>query len=304
MNVERVTNALTVDVEDYFHVSAFADSVDRKTWASFESRVEQNTHRLLKIFDDASVSATFFVLGWVAERFPQLVTEITANGHELACHGYSHQLIYTQSRGEFREESSRAKILLEDIAGTAVAGYRAASYSITKKSQWAIEVLMDLGFQYDSSIVPVRHDLYGIAGARVYPYRMCVPDGRSMIEFPPSTIRVAGYRIPIGGGGYFRLYPYWFTQWALGLINTRDQMPFSFYLHPWEIDPDQPRISAGWKSSFRHYNNLRKCEGRLLKLLKSFHFDTMGAVLRKLALETVDMAGVVRPTLAGKIAVL
>jgi polysaccharide deacetylase family protein (PEP-CTERM system associated) len=290
MNAKPITNALTVDVEDYFHVSAFADSIDQKTWASFESHVEKNTHKLLEIFDQASVSATFFVLGWVAERFPHLVTEITANGHELACHGYSHQLIYTQNRSEFREESSRAKNLLEDIAGEAVAGYRAASYSITEESRWAIEVLMDVGFRYDSSIVPVRHDLYGIVGARVYPYRMCVPDGRSMLEFPPSTIRVAGYRIPIGGGGYFRLFPYWFTQWGLGLINGRDQMPFSFYLHPWEIDPDQPRISAGWKSSFRHYNNLRKCEGRLQKLLKSFRFDTMGSVLGRLTPEVVDLA--------------
>jgi len=303
LNSGIITNALTIDVEDYFQVAAFADSVDPKAWDSFESRVEANTHRFLKIFDEASVSATFFVLGWVAERYPKLVTEIIANGHELACHGYSHQLIYTQDQIVFREESSKAKKLLEDISGEEVLGYRAASYSITNKSQWAIEILMDVGFRYDSSIVPVRHDLYGIAGARAYPYRLRLQDGRSMVEFPPSTISLAGYRIPIGGGGYFRLFPYWFSKWGLGLINERDQMPFSFYLHPWEIDPEQPRISAGWKSSFRHYNNLRKCEGRLLKLLEKFRFDTMGSVLSTLTPEVVDVANSDRTGPAEMIAV-
>ena len=289
MDGDRVVNALTVDVEDYFHVSAFADCIERKTWDSLESRVEQNTHKLLTIFDETSVSATFFMLGWVADRYPNLVTEITANGHELACHGYSHQLIYTQGRSVFREESLRAKKLLEDISGKAVVGYRAASYSITAKSLWAVEILMDVGFQYDSSIVPVRHDLYGLVGAGAYPYRLQLSDGRSMVEFPPSTIQIAGQRIPIGGGGYVRLFPYWFSKWGLGSINGRDRMPFSFYLHPWEIDPEQPRISAGWKSSFRHYNNLQKCEERLRKLLKNFRFDTMATVLGTLTLDTVNM---------------
>ena len=295
MDESPVINALTVDVEDYFHVSAFADVIERDSWTSLESRVERNTGKLLEIFDDASVSATFFVLGWVAERYPKLVQEIIENGHELACHGFSHQLIYTQSEKVFREETARAKKLLEDISGRKVAGYRAASYSITDKSLWALQVLVDAGFEYDSSIVPVTHDLYGMANAGTYPYRLSLADGRSMIEFPPSTIRIAGRRISIGGGGYFRLFPYWFTKRGLNQINARDKMPFSFYLHPWEIDPEQPRISAGWKSTFRHYNNLRKCEPRLLNLLKDFSFDTMSMVLDELSPEVLDIADLANP---------
>ena len=300
MEESQVINALTVDVEDYFHVSAFADVIDRDSWTSLESRVVRNTGKLLQIFDDASVSATFFVLGWVAERHPELVREITANGHELACHGFSHQLIYTQSQGVFREETRRAKEMLEEISGNKVFGYRAASYSITKDSQWALEILIDTGFEYDSSIVPVRHDLYGMADAGEYPYRIHVPDGRSIVEFPPSTLGVAGRRIPIGGGGYFRLFPYWFTKYGLTRINERDDMPFSFYLHPWEIDPHQPRISAGWKSTFRHYNNLQKFEPRLLKLLKEFRFSTMVSVLGTLAPEPVDIAELTANKMASK----
>lgn len=292
METEPIKNALTVDVEDYFHVSAFANNVERKSWASLESRVENNTRKLIEIFDDASVCATFFVLGWVAERFPHLVTEIVANGHELACHGYSHQLIYSQKRGEFREESSMAKKILEDISGIEVSGYRAASYSITDKSRWAIEILAEIGFKYDSSIVPVRHDLYGINGAGIYPYNIHLPDGQTLVEFPPSTIKIMGQRIPIGGGGYFRLFPYWFSQWGLRSINSGDKKPFAFYLHPWEIDPLQPRISSSWKSSFRHYNNLRKVEDRLAILLRNFQFETMTSVLRSSALGTVNLSDI------------
>ena len=244
------------------------------------------------MFDKASVSATFFVLGWVAERYPDLVRAITSAGHELACHGYSHQLIYSQSPEVFREETERAKKLLEDISGVAVSGYRAASYSITKQSEWAIEILVNAGFRYDSSIVPVRHDLYGISGASAYPYRIGLNDGRSIVEFPPSTIQVAGHRIPIAGGGYFRIFPYWFSKWGMGRINDRDEMPFSFYLHPWEIDPAQPRINAGLKSRFRHYNNLDKFEARLRKLLQCFQFDTMSTVLDNMLLEDVEMSTV------------
>ena len=182
--------------------------------------------------------------------------------------------------------------MLEDISGVAINGYRAASYSITKQSEWAIEILVNAGFRYDSSIVPVRHDLYGMSGARPYPYRMGLHDGRSIVEFPPSTLQVVGQRIPIGGGGYFRIFPYWFSKWGMGRINERDEMPFSFYLHPWEIDQDQPRINAGLKSRFRHYNNLDKFEPRLRKLLQRFQFDTMSTVLDNMLLENVDMSAV------------
>ena len=292
MEAQSIINAMTVDVEDYFHVAAFKDSIDVSEWDSMESRVESNVQRLLEIFDGLSVSATFFTLGWVAERFPGLVREIVGNGHELACHGYSHQLIYTQGPDQFREETVRAKKLLEDIAGVEVCGYRAASYSITERSGWAIPILIECGFLYDSSIVPVRHDLYGMHGAEAHPYRLQTPNGGKLLEFPPSTISLAGFRLPIGGGGYFRLFPYWFSRWGLNRVNDHDRWPFTFYLHPWEIDPGQPRIDAGWKSRFRHYNNLAKCEQRLSRLLAHFQFATMRSVLDSLELKdvTVDAA--------------
>jgi polysaccharide deacetylase family protein (PEP-CTERM system associated) len=283
------TNALTVDVEDYFHVSAFAGSIERDQWDSLECRVEANTRRLLALFDKAAVSGTFFMLGWVADRYPGLVREIVAGGHELACHGYSHRLIYTQAQREFREETLRAKKLLEDVGGVPVNGYRAASYSITSRSTWAISVLVEAGFRYDSSIVPVKHDLYGMRGARAHPYRMRLAGGQTLVEFPPSTIELAGLRIPIAGGGYFRLFPYWFSRWAMNRVNACDGQPFSFYLHPWEIDPAQPRIDAPLKSRFRHYNNLDKCEARLCRLLKDFRFAPMQSVLDAMSLDDVAL---------------
>ncbi len=286
----KIANALTVDVEDYFHVTALADSIDRDSWQSLESRVQNNTERLLQLFDDNSVSATFFVLGCVAEEYPQLVRRIVENGHELGCHGLTHQLIYKQDKKDFREETVRAKMLLEDISGTQVAGYRAASYSITTKSIWAVEILIDAGFEYDSSIVPVKHDIYGIEGAKVFPYRIRLQHGKSLVEFPPSTISILRQRFPVGGGGYFRFFPYWFTRWALNQVNMKSEMPFSFYLHPWEIDPDQPRISSNWKSTFRHYNNLDKCEARLRTLLTDFEFGTMRSCLGRLVLEDFELS--------------
>lgn len=288
-----VVNAMTVDVEDYFHVTALSGAIDRSEWSSIRSRVEMNTRRLLQIFDEAGVSSTFFVLGWVAERFPQLVRAITEGGHELACHGYSHQLVFDQDIDVFRQETITAKKILEDVSGQPVLGYRAASYSITAKSSWALAVLAEAGFEYDSSIVPVRHDLYGIPGAQVYPHSIQLPDGRQLIEFPPSTISILGQRFPIGGGGYFRLFPYQFTRWGLRKINSADRMPFSFYLHPWEVDPAQPRIAANWKSTFRHYHNLDKCEARLLRLLQEFEFNTMSSALEKMELESTDLSEIV-----------
>jgi polysaccharide deacetylase family protein (PEP-CTERM system associated) len=303
----KTTNALTVDVEDYFHVSAFSNHIDRNHWDRYPCRVEANTRLLLGMFSEADVKATFFVLGWVAERYPALVREIAARGHEVACHGYSHELVYHQTPAVFREESKRAKDVLEDIIQKPINGYRAASYSITPKSTWALDVLAELGFRYDSSIFPVRHDRYGIPGARREPHIMSTPAGHALVEFPLSTLQVFRYRLPVAGGGYFRLFPYWFTRYALSRINAADGLPYVFYLHPWEIDPDQPRVSAGMLSRFRHYQNLGRCQERLVALLQDFSFDTVEHVLTGLGLLTVsgdtaldrkkmsDLASIVRP---------
>jgi polysaccharide deacetylase family protein (PEP-CTERM system associated) len=279
-----VPNALTVDVEDYFHVSALAPSIHRDSWSSRESRVVRNTHRLLDLFEQFGVRGTFFVLGWVAERYPQLVRDIAARSHEVACHGYSHRLVYEQSAEEFREETLRSKTLLEDVTGSAVLGYRAASYSIVRKSLWALDTLAELGFAYDSSIFPVRHDRYGIPDAERAPHRLSTPGGKVIVEWPLSTASIAGFRLPVSGGGYFRLLPYWVTRWGLASINGREQRPFVFYLHPWEIDPGQPRVSTSWLSRFRHYTNLEKCEERLRRLLGEFRFGPAKDGLAQLGL--------------------
>ena len=283
-----ITNALTVDVEDYFHVSAFSNHIDRSQWDGYSCRVETNTRNLLGMFDQAGVKATFFVLGWVAERYPALVSEIDANGHEVACHGYSHELVYRQTPELFRDESRRSKAVLEDIIQKPVKGYRAASYSITAKSTWALDILAELGFRYDSSIFPVRHDRYGMPGAQREPHVLKTPAGHSLVEFPLSTFQALRYRLPVSGGGYFRLFPYWFTRYALGRINSKEQLPFIFYLHPWEIDPGQPRVQAGMVSRFRHYQNLDRCQPRLTALLRDFSFNTAEHVLTGMGLFTAS----------------
>lgn len=276
-------NAFTVDVEDYFHVAALSKSIDRSDWDDLPPRVEANTRRLLDLFDRHRVRATFFVLGWVAERFPGLVREIDGRGHEIACHGMSHALVYEQSREQFAEETRRAKHVLEDLTGAGVSGYRAASYSITRQSLWALDVIVEAGFEYDSSVVPVRHDLYGIPGAPASPHRLETENGAALVEFPPTTVRLLGQNLPVGGG-YFRLYPYALTKRLLNRARGENGEPFIFYVHPWEIDPDQPRVSAGLLSSFRHYVNLSKCEARLGRLLGDFRFGTVRDVLRDLKL--------------------
>lgn len=276
-------NAITVDVEDYFHVAALAESIRREDWDQWQSRVVHNTQRLLDVFDEYQVSGTFFMLGWVAERHPELVKEIVARGHELASHGYSHQLIYRQSPQEFRAETRHSKALLEDLAQRPVEGYRAASYSITRDSLWALDVLAEEGFVWDSSIFPVHHDRYGIPGASRWPGVVTGPGGGSLVEFPPSTAHFVGQRLPIAGGGYFRLYPYALTRAGLRQVN-RQGRPFIFYLHPWEVDPDQPRVPARWLSRFRHYNNLHRCEPRLRRLLGDFRFGTVREALEGLRL--------------------
>ena len=272
----QVTHAMTVDVEDYYHVAAFANVIKPSEWHNWPSRVEANTHRLLQLFDDANIKITFFILGWVAEHYPELVKTIHAQGHEIASHGYSHQLIYKQTPDVFRAETAKSKTLLEDLTQTSVSGYRAASYSITRKSLWALDILAELGFTWDSSIFPTRHDNYGIPGSPEEPYRIITSNGATLLEFPLTTAKVLGQAIPAAGGGYFRQYPYALSKWLFERASDNQSKPQIFYLHPWEIDPAQPRIpNASWFSNFRHYTNLSRCLPRLERMLGDFNFGTM-----------------------------
>ena len=275
----RVINGMSVDVEDYFHVSVFDGIVPRTEWAAMQSRVCANTERLLDLFDEFGVRSTFFVLGWVAERHPALVRTIAERGHEVASHGYAHRLVYDQTRDAFRDDVRRAKALLEDAAGCAVGGYRAPSYSITPRSLWALDVLIEEGYWYDSSIFPIRHDRYGIPVSPRRPY-MVEREPGSLIEAPASTVRVGPLNLPIAGGGYFRILPYAWTRWGIARLNRLEGEPAIFYLHPWEIDPDQPRLATGWLGRFRHYRNLGKTEGRLRALLEDFRFCPLKTLLR------------------------
>lgn len=282
-------HAMTIDVEDYYHVSAFERVITPKDWPDLPSRVEQNTARLLQLFAQQHVKATFFVLGWVAERYPQIVRDIAAEGHEIASHGFSHQLVYNQSHDVFRQETERSKKLLEDLSGQPVTGYRAASYSITDRSLWALDILAELGFAWDSSIFPVRHDRYGMPDTPTRPYRLQTSSGNQLIEYPLTTAPVMGTKLPAAGGGYFRLYPYWLSRWLFKRASNNSQQPAVFYLHPWEIDPEQPRFdNASRLSKFRHYNNLEVCEQRLVRLMQDFSFTTVANSLREQSLETVQ----------------
>jgi polysaccharide deacetylase family protein (PEP-CTERM system associated) len=287
-----VVNAMSVDVEDYFHVSVFDGIVPRFKWAEMESRVCANTERLLDLFDEYEVRSTFFVLGWVAERHPPLVRRIVERGHEIASHGYAHRLVYDQTPAAFREDVRRAKGLLEDAGGRAVGGYRAPSYSITPRSLWALDVLIEEGHWYDASIFPIRHDRYGIPVSPREPFPIERRSG-TLMEVPGSTVRVGPLNLPVAGGGYFRILPYWWTRWGIARVNAVEQRPAVFYLHPWEIDPDQPRLSAGWLGRFRHYRNLDQTEDRLRALLSDFHFGTVASLLRPVghvAHETLEPA--------------
>ena len=269
-------NAMSVDVEDYFQVAALARGVGERDWDTFECRVVRNVERILALFDERGVRATFFVLGWVAERYPALVRRIAAAGHEVASHGYRHQMVYRQERDEFRSDVLRTKALLEDLSGAAVKGYRAASYSIGSKNLWALDVLLEAGHQYSSSVYPIRHDLYGMPEAPRFAFRM---SEQGILELPATTVSVGGVRLPCGGGGYFRLLPYRLFAWALRRVNRIDRQPAIFYFHPWEIDPGQPRIGGvGLKSRFRHYTNLKQTETRLRRLLADFRWSRMDAV--------------------------
>jgi len=277
-----IVNAMSIDVEDYFHVSVFDGIVPRTEWASMESRVVGNTGRLLDIFDEFEVKSTFFILGWVGERYPELVKSIAERGHEIASHGYAHRLVYDQTRGAFRDDVSRARRILEDASGSPVTGFRAPSYSITPRSLWALDVLIEEGYKYDSSIFPIRHDRYGIPVSHRRPYRIDRTGG-SLIEVPGSTTRVGPMNLPVAGGGYFRLLPYWWTRWGIARVNQLERRPVVFYLHPWEIDPDQPRLKTGRLGRIRHYRNLDCAEGRFRQLLADFRFNTMQTLIASVA---------------------
>ncbi|MCL4490494.1 MAG: DUF3473 domain-containing protein [Nitrospirae bacterium] len=275
-------NALTIDVEDYFHVAAFERHIRTEDWPRYPLRVVDNTLKILDILDEFSVKATFFVLAWVAERRPTLIREIRKRGHHIACHGYAHKLIYRIGPDSFRKDVRKAKMLLEDICGIEIRGYRAPSYSITRRSLWALDILIEEGFTYDSSIFPVVHDLYGIPDADRFPHEITRSSG-VIKEFPMSTIQIRvskmQYRIPIAGGGYLRLFPAGLIWKAMNYINKSEKQPAVLYFHPWEIDPGQPRIQAGLKSKFRHYLNLDKTAGKIRRLLGNLHFGPMEEVL-------------------------
>ena len=271
-----ITNAMTVDVEDWFQVSAFEPHIDRDDWDRLPCRVEANVDRILALFDERDVKATFFTLGWVAERFPEVIRRIVAQGHELASHGWSHVRATEQTPETFREDVSRTRALLEDLGGVPVLGYRAASYSIGRDNLWAWEVLAETGYRYSSSVVPIRHDLYGMPEAPRFAFEAV--EG-ALLEIPVTTLSVAGRKINFGGGGWFRLFPYAVTRAALRRVNEQDGKPCIFYFHPWEIDPEQPRVEgAGLKARFRHYLNLARTESRLRRLLGDFAWDRMDRI--------------------------
>lgn len=273
-----IVNAMSVDVEDYFHASAFDHVVSRESWGAREGRVVANTRRLLACLAGAGVTATFFVLGWVAARHPALVREIAGEGHEMASHGYHHELIYTLTPDRFRTDVRRAKQVIEDAAGCRVAGYRAPSFSMLASTPWALDVLLDEGHTYDASIFPIHHDRYGIPDAARHPSRLDRAAG-ALIEFPGSTVRVGGVNLPVAGGGYFRLLPYAWTRWGINRVNTTERQPAVFYIHPWEIDAAQPRLPVSRVAAWRHYTGLAATEQRLSRLLKDFRFDSLAAVL-------------------------
>jgi polysaccharide deacetylase family protein (PEP-CTERM system associated) len=277
-----ITDALSVDVEDYFHVEAFAEHVRPENWPSFASRVHGNCERILDLFAKYTCRATFFVLGWVAERDPALVRKIAEAGHELACHSYAHRRVFSLHPEEFREDLRRARGFIEDAAGVRVVGYRAPTFSIIRRSIWALEILAEEDFLYDSSIYPIRHDLYGYPEFPRFLRRIELSSGREIIEVPMSTIRLAGFNWPLGGGGYLRLLPMAYTSWAINRVHQLDRQPFVLYLHPWELDPSQPRLSGKWKSKLRHYTGLAGMESRLESLLMRGQFEPMQNLVQRL----------------------
>lgn len=268
-------NALTIDVEDYFQVSAFSSHIDKSSWDSLDCRVEKNIDKILLLLNNANTKATFFTLGWIAERYPKMIRKILAEGHELASHGYGHERVSNLTRGEFYQDVSRAKNLLEDIGGKVILGYRAPSFSIGNNNLWALEILEETKHIYSSSIYPVQHDHYGTPDAPRFIYKSY----GGLVEIPPTTFRLFERNIPASGGGYFRLYPYFLSKWMINQVNKKDNSPAVFYFHPWEIDADQPVVAGlSLLSKFRHYINLDKTEKKLEKLLKDFNWNRIDKI--------------------------
>jgi len=275
-----IINAMSVDVEDYFQVSAFEEHIHRDSWDRIPCRVVRNTERILELFSTYDVKATFFMLGWIAERYPRLVRSIVDMGHEIGSHGFEHIRVNLQDQCQFREDIIRTKSLLEDVSGTEVLGYRAASYSINSDNLWALDELQESGHRYSSSIYPIQHDHYGMPDAprfAFYPH-----DKGGLLEIPISTVSLFGHRFPCGGGGYFRLFPYRLSRWAIAQVNQCDHQSAIFYFHPWEIDPEQP-VQRGLplKTRFRHYLNLGRMEKRLRMLLRDFRWGRIDEIYIK-----------------------
>ncbi len=273
-------NAFSVDVEDWYQVADFDAVIPFADWDRYESRVARNTDAVLRLLAETGCHGTFFVLTWNAERHPDIVRRIADAGHEIAAHGYAHRIVYEQTREEFRADVERAKKTLEDITGEPVLGYRAPSFSFTQRSLWAPDVLLDLGFRYDSSVFPVRDSLYGMPDAERFPYVIRERDGRRLLEFPITTTELLGRNLPLGGGAYLRVLPYLYMRWGMRRVNRTEHQPAVVYIHPWEIDPGQPRLKTAGKRGFSsHYVNLGRTEAKLRRLLREFRFAPMRELL-------------------------
>jgi polysaccharide deacetylase family protein (PEP-CTERM system associated) len=277
-----VIDCISVDVEDYFQVEAFAAKIPRSRWPLYPARVRQNTERTLALLKHNGCQATFFVLGWVAERDPALIRTIAALGHEIACHSHLHRPLHTITPSEFRTDLRRSRSAIEDAAGVRVVGFRAPTFSVTEKTLWALEVLAEEGFEYDSSIFPIRHDLYGMPDAPRWVHEKKLPSGQALWEIPPATVRIGRVNLPFGGGGYLRVLPMFFTRWAIKTTHRRERQPVIVYFHPWELDPDQPRLSGSWRSRFRHYSGLTETAHRLQEILSQGSFQPLIALVRSM----------------------
>lgn len=286
----QTRHVMTVDVEDYFMVEAFAGSVERNSWAQRSSRVVANTQRILELFGRYGVKATFFFVGWIAEKFPELVREVQEQGHEIGCHSYWHRTVYSLTPEEFRADTRAAVEAIESAAGVKVEGYRAPSWSITRDCRWALDVLAEEGFTYDSSIYPIVHDLYGVPGARRFPYEIRCGNGRVLREYPPATIRLLGQNLPGAGGGYLRILPLSYTRWVFRVFERSYGEKVVVYIHPWEVDPDQPRIPEKLRSRMRHYTGLEKTAGKLEFLLSRYEFGPMSEGFAEVKLDSVVTA--------------
>ena len=276
-----ILNAMTVDVEEYFQVSAFEGHISRDDWDHIPTRLDHGLGRILDLLAERDALATFFVLGWIADRHPDCVKRIADAGHEIACHGYSHRLIYDQQEGTFRDETVRARARLQDLSGQPVEGYRAASFSIGGSDFWALDVLVEAGFTYDSSLFPVVHDRYGIPGAPRRIHRLTTPAGYTLSEVPPSTVQLGPFTLPAAGGGYLRILPLSITNWSIRRLNLRERMPAVVYVHPWELDPEQPRIEVPYLTRLRHYFGLATTGRKLRALLGAYRFGPVREVLRE-----------------------